>query len=210
MALDLLTFAVLAFVGVRLASGTRVALSPPGRRRILGIARSLRPHHFLLAPPVIVLVGTGIVVLTAIPGLDFGWWTAIGGSGNPVTGGTDRTAGTVLEWIVPVVFLALLAPALPLFAEAEERVFRRGSEFRSTWGRAGWAVLFGLAHAIVGIPIGAALALSIGGWYFTWAYLRGYADGGREAAVLESTCSHLAYNLEIVLLVVLVVATGAA
>ena len=36
------------------------------------------------------------------------------------------------------------------------------------------AVKFGLVHAVIGIPIGAALALSIGGWYFTWAYLRGY------------------------------------
>lgn len=210
MALDLLTFAVLAFVGVRLASGARIALSPPGRRRITGIVRSLRPRHFVLAPPVIVLVGAGIVGLTAVPGLDFGWWTAIGGSGNPVTGGTDRTSGTALEWLVPAVFLALLLPALPLFAEAEERMFRRGSEHRSTLGRAWWGVLFGLAHAVVGIPIGAALALGVGGWYFTWAYLRAYRRGGREAALLESTCSHLAYNIEIVLLVVAVVATGAA
>jgi len=42
-----------------------------------------------------------------------------------------------------------------------------------------------------------ALALSLGGWYFTWAYLQGYAAGGREAGVLESTRSHLAYNLEV-------------
>jgi hypothetical protein len=200
---DALTVAVLALVAVRLVSADRVALSAGGRARTAAIVRSLRPRHFLLAPPVLALVVAAVVVLTAVPGLDVGWWTAVGGIGNPVTGSTEQTTGTALEWLVPAVFLALLAPALPLFAESEERIFRAGSERRSWAGRAGRAVLFGLAHAIVGIPIGAALALSIGGAYFTWAYLRGHRRGGPAAGLRESTCAHVAYNAEVLAVVLL-------
>jgi hypothetical protein len=197
--LDIVTIAVLGFFAVRLATAARRALRAGGRARTATIVRGLQPRHFALAPLVFVCVVIALVGLLQIPGMSFGWWTAIGGLGNPVTGSTDRTAGTPLEWIIPVVFLTLLVPALPLFAEAEERIFRAGSEWRSFWGRVGKGVQFGLVHAIVGIPIGVALALSVGGWYFTWAYLRGYraSDGRREAAVLESTRSHLAYNVEI-------------
>jgi hypothetical protein len=136
-----------------------------------------------------------------IPGLSFGWWTAIGGQGNPVVGSTDKTAGTPLEWIVPLVFMVLLVPVLPLFAEREEVMFRQGAEHWS-WGRRAYkCVQFGLVHALIGIPIGVALALSIGGAYFMWAYLRMYRRAGPEAALLESTRAHAAYNLTIVVLV---------
>ena len=64
-------------------------------------------------------------------------------------------------------------------------------------------------HAVIGIPIGAALALSIGGWYFTWAFLRGYRAGGETEALLESTRSHLAYNAIIVTLVLVGIVGGA-
>lgn len=208
---DALTFAVLALVAVRLVSADRAVLSAAGRARTVAVLRGLRPRHFLVAPAVLTAVVVAVVALTAVPGLDVGWWSAVGGIGNPVTGGTERTAGTALEWVVPAVFLVLLAPALPLFAEAEERLFRAGSEHRSTAARLGRGVLFGLAHALVGIPVGAALALSIGGWYFTWAYLRGYRRGGPAAGLRESTCAHLAYNAEVLAVVVLgLVATAVA
>ena len=54
-----------------------------------------------------------------------------------------------------------------------------------------------------------ALALSVGGFYFTWAYLRAWrATGSEEAALAESTRSHLAYNLVIAGLVIVALATG--
>lgn len=208
-ALDVVTAAVLVAIGVRVSTGTRLAFSTQGRDRVRTIVRGLRGHHFALAVPALVMVGTAVIALASLPVLSWGWWTAIGGLGNPVTGGTERTAGSALEWVVPLVFIVLLIPALPLFAEAEERVFRRGSEHRSRAGQIGKGVEFGLAHAIVGIPIGAALGLSVGGWYFTWAYLRRYrATGSATEAMLESTRSHLAYNIVVVTLVVVLVALG--
>lgn len=201
--LDVATFVVLAFVGVRIASGTRIALSGEGRRHVVGITRGLRPRHFLLAVPVLLVVLAAVIVLVQVPGLDWGWWTAIGGLGNPVTGTTDRTTGTALEWLIPVVFLVLLVPALPLFAEAEEKLFRLGAEQRSRWGRLRRSLEFGLAHAIIGIPIGAALGLSIGGVYFTRRYLRTYLrTHDPDAAMAESTRAHLGYNMTVIGIVV--------
>jgi hypothetical protein len=201
MLLDVLTVTVLAFFGGRLLVAARQSIGSRARSRTSEIGRGLRPRHFLRAPFVLVAVGAAAAVLLQVPGLSFGWWTAIGGTGNVILGSTSNTSGTVLVWLLPLVFLALLVPALALFAEREEVVFRSGAEEWS-WGRRfGMGLRFGLIHLIMGIPIAVALALSIGGWYFQWAYLRGYRHGGREAGVLESTRSHLAYNLEVLLIV---------
>jgi hypothetical protein len=151
-------------------------------------------------PVVLTMVIVAASLLMLVPGLDWGWWSSIGGVGNPVTGSTERTSGTVLEWLIPLVFVLLLLPALPLFAEAEEQRFRAGAEHWSVPRRAWRGVVFGLVHAVIGIPNGVALALSIGGWYFTWWYLRG--------GVLESTRAHTAYNGVIIAVLLLALATG--
>ena len=237
MLLDLITAVVLIFFLTRIVGALRYVARPPARRRWIAIVSGLRLRHFLPAPFVLAAVMTAATLLLAVPGLDFGWWTAIGGLGNPVTGSTDRTVGTVFEWLIPVVFLSLLLPVLPLFAEREERLFRERMEAES-WTRRAWRCLqFGLVHALVGIPIGVALALSLGGAYFMAWYLRGYRIArslvatspswaapplavavaapavdhtAREAAVLESTRAHLAYNATIVGLVLVAIAVWLA
>jgi hypothetical protein len=203
--LDVATIAVLAFVGYRLVEANRHATTRRALVHSREIVGGLRLHHFVLAVPVLAVVVGAVLVLFLVPGMTFGWYTAIGGEGNPVFGASDRTTGTPLEVIVPLVFIALLLPALPLLVEREEQLFRAGSELRSITGRAVRGVKFGLVHAVIGIPIGAALALSVGGWYFTWAYLRGYRIGGPRTALLESTRAHLAYNALIVMLVVVAI-----
>lgn len=205
--LDLLTVAVLAFFGSRMFLSFRRSLAAGARRHSLELVRGLQLRHFLPVPLVVALVLLAAVGLTSIPPLAFGWWTAIGGQGNPAFGVTDRTAGTPFELIVPMIFVALLIPALPLLVEREEQIFRLGAESWSTPKRIGKALLFGLVHALVGIPIGFALALSIGGAHFLLGYLRAWrATGSRREALLESTRLHLAYNATIVLLVVVVLA----
>jgi hypothetical protein len=211
MLVDVLTLAALAFFGGRLAvNAGRAARSTDARQRTLVIARGLRLHHLLLAP----LVMTGVLitagVLYQIKPLQFGWWTALGGTGNIITGSTTRTHGTTLEWIVPAFFLSLVFPLLPLFAAREEEMFRLGAENWSTGHRIRRGLEFGLIHLIMGIPIAVALALSVGGWYFTWAYLRGYRRTGSQwEAMMESTRSHLAYNLEIITIaIVVLILTG--
>jgi hypothetical protein len=208
--LDLLTVAVLAFVGFRLADAARHTFSSRGH--VWSLVTGLRLRHFLRAGPVLAGVLAVATPLLAVPGLDFGWWTAIGGEGNPAVGvGRESATPGVLETIIPVVFVTLLIIGLPLLVEGEEWVFRRGAQYRSRAANARRSVLFGLVHALVGIPIGVAMALSVGGFYFTWAYLRAWrATGSEEAALAESTRSHLAYNLVIAAIVILALATGSA
>lgn len=203
---DLLTLAVLAYVGVRLAEAARASVRT---RRSWELARGVRLRHVLGAIPALAAVIGAFYVLWYVPVLRWGWWTALGGQGNPVFGSTSSTSGTALSWLVPAVFAVLLVVGLPLLVEREEEVFRRGAERRGAWGNARRSVEFGLAHALVGIPIGAALALSIGGFYLTHCYLRGWRHSGTEAdALAESARAHLAYNGVILALVGVALLSG--
>jgi hypothetical protein len=199
--LDLVTLAILALVGLRLASVAGRAVRPPLRSRVLALWGGIRPRHLAPVPLILSAVVATAYVLLGVPGLDLGWWSALGGTGNPVTGGTTTTAGTPLEVVVPLVFLVLLVPGLPLFAAAEERTFRLGAEDWSMPRRLGMGLAFGLAHAVIGIPLGVALALSVGGWWFTAVYLWGFRRGGRVVALREATLAHLAYNGSVLVLV---------
>lgn len=201
-----LSIAVLGFMAVRLATGVRVSRSRSGRLIVAAVRHRLAWRHMWPVPLVLSLVVVAASLLMAVPGLQWGWWSAIGGDGNPVFGSTDSTAGTAWEWAVPLVFILLLLPALPLFAHAEERMFRTGAERWSPGRRALKILQFGLVHALIGIPIGAALALSIGGAYFMLVYLREYRrTGSATEATLESTTAHTAYNGLIIVMVLLAI-----
>lgn len=207
---NVVTIAVLGVVGYRLFTGLRIARSRDGRSLALEIVRRIRWRHVLPVPVVLTVVIVVALQLTRIPGLDWGWWSALGGDGNPVFGSSTTTAGTSWEWIVPLVFMCLLVPALPLFAHAEERMFRAGAEDWSRPRRVAKAVQFGLVHCLIGIPIGVALALSLGGGYFMWVYLRQFrVSSSRREATLESAAAHTAYNGLIVVMVILAVVTEA-
>jgi hypothetical protein len=197
--LDLLTLAVLAVVGVRLFEAARSSVEAHGKT--LAVIRGLRWRHFARAVPIVVLIVPTAWVLMQLPVLSFGWWTVIGGEGNPVVGVTEKDYG-IVSAVVPLFFIGLLIVGLPLLVAREEWVFRRGAERRGAMANVGRSVLFGLAHAVIGIPIGAALALSIGGLYLTSCYLEGWRETRSESgALLESTRAHLAYNLTIIALV---------
>jgi hypothetical protein len=205
--LDVLSLAVIAFMGSRLALAFGRSLRGDGRAAIAQVTRGLRPRHFAPVPLLLTAVLVAASLLVQLPILDFGWWTALGGEGNPVFGSTERTRGTPLEVIVPIVFVLLLLPALPLFARREEELFRLGAERWSPARRVWKALQFGLVHALIGIPIGVALALSIGGAWFQRVYLRAYdRTGSRLEALLESTRAHLAYNGTIAVLVLVLFA----
>jgi hypothetical protein len=208
---SLLTAGVIAFFGLRLVQGARYSIRGAGRRRVQEIVRGIRFRHVWPVPIVLTLVVGAAVLFVQVPGLAWGWWSALGGQGNPVFGSNDQTNGTPLEWLLPILFIVLLLPALPLFAQREEQMFRRGAEHWSWVRRVLMALAFGLVHAIVGIPIGVALALSIGGAYFQIAYLRRFRQtGSQPEAVLESTRAHTAYNGLIVTIVLVVLVLSLA
>jgi hypothetical protein len=205
-AVDLLALVVLAVVGLRLVEAARSSVE--ARAKSLVVVRGLQGHHFLLALPVLTAIIATAFVLIQLPVLSFGWWQAIGGVGNPAIGLTDQDLG-ILNVLIPAFFLGLLVVALPLLVAREEWVFRRGAEHRGMWRNIGRSIVFGLAHAVIGIPLGAALALSIGGLYLTWCYLQGWrATRTQPGALLESTRAHLAYNATILGLVAIALAFG--
>jgi hypothetical protein len=207
---DLVTYAVLGFMGVRLVGGLRSSRSAAGKLLVVDVVRGIRWRHVWPVPFVLTVVVFVATVLMSLPGLSWGWWSALGGDGNPVFGSSDTTAGTAWAWIIPLVFMCMLLPALPLFAYAEERLFRMGAEDWSWRRRAFKVVQFGLVHAIIGIPIGAALALSLGGAYFMTVYLRAWnRTHQRGESTLESTRAHAVYNAVIVVFVLIVIATDA-
>lgn len=204
---DLVSLAVIAFVGVRLLQGVVDVTHGPGRALALTVVRRIRVRHVWPIPFVLSAVVTAAVGLMSVPGLSWGWWTALGGEGNPVFATTESTSGTWWGTVLPVAFMLLLLPALPLFAVAEERIFRAGAEEWSPAERIAKALQFGLVHAVIGIPIGAALALSIGGGWFQHVYLGRYRlTHDRRDALLESAAAHTAYNATIVVLVLAAVA----
>jgi hypothetical protein len=210
--LDLLMVAVLAVVGVRLFEAARTSVG--AHRKTLGVVQGLRGRHFVRAVPIVVVIVSTAWVLIQLPVLSFGWWSVIGGEGNPVVGVTEEDYG-IVSVVLPLFFIGLLIVGMPLLVAREEWVFRRGAEARGTAMNVGRSLVFGLAHAVIGIPIGAALALSIGGLYLTRCYLEGWKETRTQTgALLESTRAHLAYNLTIITLVlvslVALYATGSA
>ena len=207
---NVVTFLVLGFVGFRLIGGLRTSRTGRGRTLVSRVVHNIGWRHLWPVPLLLAIVVAVATALIAIPGLSWGWWSALGGQGNPVFASSDSTVGTVWEWLIPLLFMGLLFPALPLFAFAEERAFRAGAEHWSKGRRAFKTVQFGLVHALIGIPIGAALALSIGGAYFMWAYLRRFrATGVQEEALIESATAHSVYNGVIVIMLVVAFALDA-
>ena len=207
---NVLSIVVLAVVGLRLVQAVTLSRSTRGRSLSRQVWTRLRWRHFWPVPLGLAGVVGVALPLLLVPPLRWGWWSALGGGGNPVFGESDTTSGTVWAWLIPLVFMALVVVALPLFANAEERMFRSGAQHWSTRKRVLKVLQFGLIHAVIGIPIGAALALSVGGAYFMSVYLRSYALTGSTAeATLESTRAHTAYNTLIIVVVALVVAIDA-
>ncbi len=198
--LSVLTVVVLGWVGTNLALGARPAVRR--RSHSADLVRGVRLRHVWPVPLVLTTVLGTFGLAWLVPPLRFGWWSLLGGEGNIVFGTTERTTGTVWEVVIPVVFVVLLLPALPLLVEAEERRFRLGAEGWSSGRRALRGLQFGLLHLVVGVPVAAGLAITVAGWWFTWVYLQAFRrTGSRAAALAESTRAHLGYNLVILVLV---------
>lgn len=207
---NVLSLVVLAVVGLRLVQAVTLSRSQRGRMLSRQIWTRLRWRHIWPVP--FVLTGVLVVAfpLLLLPVLRWGWWSALGGDGNPIFGSSSTTTGTVWAWLIPLVFMVLVLLALPLFANAEERMFRMGAQHWSNGQRVVKVLQFGLIHALIGIPIGVALALSVGGAYFMAVYLRSYAvTGSSTEATLESTRAHTAYNAVLIITVAVAVAVGA-
>lgn len=221
------------------------AARPAWRNRELALAvwRRIRPRHVLgcLALLVVVL-GTAVGLLAFVPVTGYGLGSLIGLSGNAVfapleevtvrAGGPGGSSGGA-DWALLAAtggFLGLLLAMFPWLAYVEERVFREGLETAGPGREAGVALRFGLVHLVMLIPVAAALAVGVAGFFYGRVYRRTYAkvaaermlaassglgvavDATREAreeAVLAATVWHTTFNSLIVALVLVSVAASA-
>ncbi|GAC1405089.1 MAG: hypothetical protein NVSMB52_18910 [Chloroflexota bacterium] len=128
------------------------------------------------------------------PILNFGWYTVLEQSMGHDDGGGNIITAPLSYPLLFVPFLLLLLFVFPRLAETEEVIFRRGTrDWRMGIRR---SLLFGLVHMTVGMPLAVALTLSIGGLWFTYQFFQG--------GTARSTAYHLAYNLLVLVLIVVV------
>lgn len=194
-----MTIALTAIVGVLVV---HAAFGKNRLRENLAIIRQYRPRHILGSLLVAAAVsGTAWGLITASPVFEK----------NPVlwvisevfhAGNGDGQANLILsglnwKWYA-VVFLPVLALALPRFAQVEEVKYRTGT--RNWLDGSLRSLRFGLVHMFMLIPFGASLALTLAGLWFTHQYFK----GGTE----RSTIYHAAFNtLVIAVLFVVVIVT---
>ncbi|WP_143227398.1 hypothetical protein [Actinomadura mexicana] len=170
--------------------------------------KKLHPRHMVAGIAAFGVTVAGVVVFKA-PGWDFltwSWWQSIGGVGNLSFGLTRGTA--VVGIAVSVAMILAFVAALPILAMMEEILFRNGAEHQTAGARIRGALAFGFMHLAAGVPVAAALALSLTGGVLTWVYLRGVrrsestAPNLRSAhGLLDASLVHTVHNVVAVIAV---------
>lgn len=171
--LDVLGILVTAGLTVWLALSLR---SPELRKAYMALRVLGRGRWVGALVGAVLVVGlvvlTGLVLVALWPS-GFGWsWLSL--LARPQDG-PDPGRNLMAEGLkIPgfaYLFVALLLANVPRLAKNEERAFRQGVR---GWKAATYeSVKFGLAHCLVGVPIGFGLALSLAGGWFAWQYARG-------------------------------------
>lgn len=151
------------------------------------------------------------VLIMNVPGLKYGWAHLFYERGGNVliAPATDLSSSENMPLrVIPVLFCLLLLFIAPFLAKYEEEIFRNGyTEWKDIFRQ---SVIFGLVHCIVGIPIGAGLALIIPGMFFGYQYKRAFEEslGGHieaeEEGLMASTAYHSMYNIIIFTLLLIV------
>lgn len=146
-------------------------------------------------PKIAAIAGQSLLVLALVLAAGFGlielWpkvmgWSWLSLFSEPKDGpsGQNLMVAPIQIPYVGVLFLGLLAFNVPRLARAEEYQFRYRTR---DWVQ---GVLrsfqFGIAHCIVGVPIGIGIALSIGGAWFTLQFFKG--------GIRRSALYHAIYN----------------
>lgn len=156
------------------------------RRLITTVWSRIRPRHLAgAAALLLVVVAAASTMITAVPGLDLGLGSLVGITSNAVftpleeaVARTEPVAAGAIDWpllLLSTGFLLPLAALLPWLAFVEEEVFRAGLEDASVWAEVRSALVFGLAHLVMLVPVGAALAVGGAGYVYGRVYRSAYA-----------------------------------
>lgn len=233
MVASVLRLAVAVIILFLLARSGRAAW----RNRSLAttVWRRIRPRHVLGSVALLaVVLGVASLLMWAIPATSIGLGSIIGLGGNAVfapveeaaaragAGASVSAGGITAEQLVTigtVGFLLLLLVMFPWLAYVEERVFREGLERAPLTREVLAALRFGLSHLVMLIPVAAALAIAVAGFFYGRVYRRAFAraaadeltpiERARTDGVLASTVWHTTFNsLIVVTFLVLVVLDG--
>ncbi|CAN5188016.1 hypothetical protein BH23ACT9_BH23ACT9_08450 [soil metagenome] len=206
---------IVAVLGL-LARASRAAWQHRGLS--VSIWRGIRPRHVVGSLGLMVVVlGTAITLLLAVPVTGFGLGALVGLEGNaifaPIDGALDaptqaaelaqQTGGTATPAPFPwgslagvTAFLALLVLLFPHLAYAEELAFRVGWEDHDLLRQAASALRFGLIHMIMLIPLAAALAVGVAGFAYGRIYRRAYRGAAVPRTVLPDWSPRVAEDHE--------------
>src|SRR5690606_9359599 len=167
------------------------------RRLVLTIWGRVRPTHLLGSLGLLVgVVAVASGLIAWVPGLDLGLGTLVGTTSNavftPLEEAVARTtppAGGGVDWPLVVLSTGFLLPLLvllPWLAFVEEEVFRAGLEDATILQELRAALVFGLAHLVMLVPLGAALAVAGCGVVYGRVYRAAHArsDGSEVPAVV--------------------------
>lgn len=184
MLASVVRLAIAAWILVTLGRAARGAWHH--RRLTTTIWSSLRPRHLLGGAGLLVaVVGVATLLVEHVPGLGVGLGTLLGFEANAVFSPLEEavartpapTTGTV-DWpllLLSSAFLLPLVVLLPWLAFVEEEVFRAGLEDASLPVELRSALVFGLVHLVMLVPLGAALAVGGCGFVYGRVYRRAHA-----------------------------------
>jgi hypothetical protein len=156
------------------------------RELTLTVWRGIRPRHVVGAFGLLVVVaGAASAMVVWVPGADQGLGNLVGLQGNavfaPLEEGLARAGpppSSGPDWLLLVGVTAFLGPLLlllPWLAFVEEELFRAGLEDAGPGRVALSSLVFGLAHLVMLVPLGAALAIGIAGAAYAGVYRRIHA-----------------------------------
>lgn len=159
---------------------------------------------------VVATLTAGVVLIKFVPGMEYGWlhlFVPHGGNAMIAPVMDASKSDLQIARLLPPVFLLGLAVVMPFLTYAEERLFRSGYHDWASIRRQ--SVKFGLAHCIVGVPLGAGFALILPGLFFGCIYRRTFArdlnwlqhfdlEAADREATVTTTAYHTLYNLIIV------------
>lgn len=212
---DIAALLVVSLVAANLTRSVFIRLTDPHERvKHRLFVQMWKAWMIPLGLAVVIAVALVAYLTLSLPVLGWSWWSALGGQGNPVlgrdTGSTTSFARHVFT-ITAVAMPFLFAIVVPREAHLEEDIFRRNDESRSPVRRVGALLGFGLAHALVGIPLGICLALGfINGSYYLACYYNGLRQGRRlfpddpstaqvigtyRAAAAHATCNYIVLSV---------------
>ncbi|NTU47353.1 hypothetical protein HGA88_07065 [Candidatus Roizmanbacteria bacterium] len=198
----LLLYFSLSFIDTIFTGGIRKIHNVYKRVTILMMLQSLGVCALVLT--------VSLLLITYLPFLGWSWLSLLGAAGTNLATFSTRIYGWGL------LFTVLFIIAIPLLAEEEEVLFRKNtlgwlptkfSVENGSWydvlslnivfsGGIIRSILFGITHCLIGVPLGIGFALSIGGFWFTYQYMKG--------GVERSTIYHSTYNMVISVLLILI------